>query len=101
LITNQYKPGFCNILADSGLYYKGPAGFCQTPVLGGAKAQNKGLKSMSGLIDIENGWVAREDKILSGKFLHQERLLDVITIKGQRQEAKLKESDVTERRLPK
>jgi len=56
---------------------------------------------MSSVNDIYDGWVVREDKILSGKFLHQERLLDVITIKGQRQEAKLKKSDVTERRLPK
>ncbi len=56
---------------------------------------------MSGLIDIEDGWVVREDEILSDKFLHQERLWDVIIIKGQRQGAKLKKSDVTERRLPK
>ena len=56
---------------------------------------------MSGLIDIENGWVVREDKILSDKFLYQKRLLDVITIKSQRQEAKLKKSGVLERRLQK
>jgi hypothetical protein len=56
---------------------------------------------MSGLIDIEDGWVVREDQILSDKFLHQERLLDVITIKGPRPRVKLKKSGVPERRLPK
>jgi hypothetical protein len=56
---------------------------------------------MSRVNDAYDGWVVREDKILSGNFLHQERLLDVITIKGQRPGVKLKESNITERRLPK
>ena len=76
-------------------------GFAKPQYWAGQKRQNKGLKSMSGLIDIENGWVAREDKVLSDKFLHQERLWDVIIIKGTRPRVKLKESNVTERRLPK
>jgi hypothetical protein len=56
---------------------------------------------MSGLIDIENGWVVREDEILSGKFLYQERLLDVIISRSPRPGVKLKKSGVLERRLPK
>jgi len=39
---------------------------------------------MQKLIDIEDGWVVREDKILLGKFLYQERLLDVITNRSPR-----------------
>ena len=56
---------------------------------------------MSWLIDIEDGWVVREDKILSGKFLHQERLWDVIISRSPRPGVKLKKSGVSERRLPK
>jgi hypothetical protein len=56
---------------------------------------------MSWLIDIENGWVAREDKILLDKFLYQKRLLDVIISRSPRPGVKLKESGVLERRLPK
>jgi len=56
---------------------------------------------MQKLIDIEDGWVAREVKILLGKFLYQEQLLDVIISRSPRPGVKLKESDVAERRLPK
>ena len=56
---------------------------------------------MSRVNDIYDGWVVREDKILSDKFLHQERLWGVIIIKARRPRVKLKESDVIERRLPK
>jgi hypothetical protein len=56
---------------------------------------------MSRVNDIEDGWVVREDKILSDKFLYQERLLDVIINKGPRLGVKLEKSCVLERRLPK
>jgi hypothetical protein len=37
---------------------------------------------MSRVNDIYDGWVVREDKILSGNFLHQERLWDVIILRA-------------------
>ena len=56
---------------------------------------------MSRVNDIYDGWVVREDKILLGKFLHQERLWSVSIIKGSRPGVKLEKSGVLERRLPK
>jgi hypothetical protein len=45
---------------------------------------------MSRVNDIYDGWVVREDKILSGKFLYQKRLLDVMISRSPRPGVKLK-----------
>jgi hypothetical protein len=56
---------------------------------------------MQKLIDIEDGWVAREGKFYFGEFLYQERLLDVITIRSPRPGVKVKKGSISKKRLPK
>jgi hypothetical protein len=54
-------------LANSGLIIRVRQGFAKLQYGAGKKRQNKGLKSMQKLIDIEDDWVVREEEIF-GEF---------------------------------